>query len=35
MEPLFPIDLALQRTLIKDGNEGEVVETKLFLEERK
>ena len=34
-EPLFPIDLALQGTSIKDGYEGEVVETKLFLEERK
>ena len=35
MEPLSPIDLALHETLIKDGNEGEVVETKLFLEEWK
>ena len=34
-EPLSLIDLALQGTLIKDGDEGEVVETKLFLEERK
>ena len=36
-EPLFPIDLALQRTSVKDKEEGEgeVVETKLFLEERK
>ena len=34
-EPLSPIDLALQGTLVKDGDEGEVVETKLFLEERK
>ena len=34
-EPLSPIDLALQGTLIKDGDEGEVVETKLFLEEHK
>ena len=35
MEPLSLIDLALQGTSIKDGDEGEVVETKLFLEERK
>ena len=35
MEPLSPIDLALQGTSVKDGDEGEVVETKLFLEERK
>ena len=35
MEPLSPIDLALDRTLFKDGDEGKVVETKLFLEERK
>ena len=34
-EPLSPIDLALQGTLVKNGDEGEVVETKLFLEERK
>ena len=34
-EPLSPIDLALQGTSVKDGGEGEVVETKLFLEERK
>ena len=34
-EPLSPIDLALQGTSVKDGDEGEVVETKLFLEERK
>ena len=34
-EPLFLIDLALQVTSFKDGDEGEVVETKLFLEERK
>ena len=34
-EPLSPIDLALQGTSIKNGDEGEVVETKLFLEERK
>ena len=34
-EPLSPVDLALQGTSIKDGDEGEVVETKLFLEERK
>ena len=34
-EPLSPIDLALHGTLVKDGDEGEVVETKLFLEERK
>ena len=33
-EPLSPIDLALQGTSVKDGDEGEVVETKLFLEER-
>ena len=33
--PLSPMDLALQGTLVKDGDEGEVVETKLFLEERK
>ena len=30
-----PITLALQGTSVKDGDEGEVVETKLFLEERK
>ena len=34
-EPLSLIDLTLQGTLVKDGDEGEVVETKLFLEERK
>ena len=34
-EPLSPIDLALHRTSIKDGDEGQVVEIKLFLEERK
>ena len=34
-EPLSLIDLALQGTSVKDGDEGEVVETKLFLEERK
>ena len=34
-EPLSPIDLALQGTSVKDGDEGEVLETKLFLEERK
>ena len=34
-EPLSPIDLALQGTSVKDGDEGEVVETKLFLEDRK
>ena len=34
-EPLSPIDLALQGTSVKDGDEGEVVETKFFLEERK
>ena len=34
-EPLSPIDLALQGTSVKDGDEGEVVEFKLFLEERK
>ena len=34
-EPLSPIDLALQGTSVKNGDEGEVVETKLFLEERK
>ena len=34
-EPLFPIDLSLQGTSIKDGDEGEVVETKLFFKERK
>ena len=34
-EPLSPIDLALQGTSIKDEDEGEVMETKLFLEERK
>ena len=34
-EPLSPIDLALHETSVKDGDEGEVVETKLFLEERK
>ena len=35
MKPLSPIDLALHGASIKDGNEGEVVETKLFLEECK
>ena len=35
MEPLSPIDLALQGTSVKDGDEGEVVENKLFLEERR
>ena len=34
-DTLSPIDLALQGNLVKDGDEGEVVETKLFLEERK
>ena len=34
-EPLSPIDLALQGTSVKNGDEGEVVETKFFLEERK
>ena len=34
-KPLYPIDLALQGTSVKDGDEGQVVETKLFLEERK
>ena len=34
-KPLSPTDLALQGTPVKDGDEGEVVETKLFLEERK
>ena len=34
-EPLSPIDLALQGTSVKDGDEGEVVEIELFLEERK
>ena len=34
-EPLSPIDLALQETLVRDGDEGEVVETKFFLEECK
>ena len=34
-EPLSPIDLALHGTSVKDGDEGEVVETKLFLEECK
>ena len=34
-EPLSPIDLALHGTSVKDGDEGEVVKTKLFLEERK
>ena len=34
-EPPSPIDLALQGTLVKDGDEGEVVDSKLFLEERK
>ena len=29
-EPLSPIDLALQETLVKNGDEGEVVETKRF-----
>ena len=28
-EPLSPIDLALGGTSVKDGDEGEVVETKL------
>ena len=32
MEPISPIDLASQGTSVKDGDEGEVVETKLFLE---
>ena len=35
MEPLSLIDLALQGTSVKDGDEGEVVKTKLFFEERK
>ena len=34
-EPLSLIDLASQGISVKDGYEGEVVETKLFLEERK
>ena len=34
-ELLSPIDLALQGTSVKDGDEAEVVETKLFLEECK
>ena len=34
-EPLSSIDLALQGTSVKDEDEGEVVETKLSLEERK
>ena len=34
-KPLSPIDLALQGTSVNNGDEGEVVETKLFLEERK
>ena len=34
-EPLSPIDLALQGTSIKDGDEGEVMGTKLFLDKRK
>ena len=34
-ELLSPIDLALHGTLVKDGDEGEVMETKLFLEEHK
>ena len=34
-EPLSPIDLALYGTSVKDGDDGEVVETKFFLEERK
>ena len=34
-EPRSPKDLALQGTSVKDGDEGEVMETKLFLEERK
>ena len=34
-EPLSLIDLALQGTSVKDGDEGKVVETKLFLEECK
>ena len=29
-EPLSPIDLAFQKTLVKNGDEGEVVETKIF-----
>ena len=29
-EPLSPIDLALQGTSVKDGDEGEVVEIELF-----
>ena len=34
-EPLSCINLALQGTAVKDGDESKVVETKLFLEERK
>ena len=34
-EPLSPIDLALQGTSVKNGDEGKVVETKFFLEEHK
>ena len=34
-EPLSLVDLALHRTSVIDGDEGKVVETKLFLEERK
>ena len=35
MQPLSPIDLVLRGTSVKDGDEGKVVETKIFLEERK
>ena len=35
MELLSTIDLTFQGTSIKDGDENEVAETKLFLEERK
>ena len=35
MEPLSLKDLALHGTSVKDVDEGEVVETKLFLEEHK
>ena len=34
-EPLYPIDLALQGTSVKDGDEGKVMETKLSMEECK
>ena len=34
-EPLSPINLALQGTSTKGGDEGEVMETKLFLAECK